>query len=315
MTTALILADARFEHLGPIAEQYFPALLPVLGKPVLQHCIEDLWEAGVREAVVAVPSRGARIREVAGDGSRLGMRLRYLDGDDAQTPGQLLAASGLLQAGQVIVARGDVLRARVAARLLCEARATDAAVVHGTSGARHTGMAIVRENGAQLAGLRWSAARRPAEECAGILVDVGPAEVSYLDDLAGVHRAILQAVEGRFAGLVPDGRATGDGTAALAPGATISRAAQLSGIARLGRRATVHGGVELVGTVDIGDRSVVDRGAQVMDSVVLPDSYVGRGVRVRNSIVAGAWLYRVDLDSYQAVEDPLLLAGRMRAAG
>jgi NDP-sugar pyrophosphorylase family protein len=77
----------------------------------------------------------------------------------------------------------------------------------------------------------------------------------------------------------------------------------------VGRGADVHRGVELSGRVEIGDRCVIDDGAHVTNSVVMPGTYVGRGVRLHNAIASGPWLYRVDLDDTQHVEDALLLAG------
>jgi len=312
---ALILADGQTDRLEPVASEYLPAMLPVAGKPVLQHCIEDLWEAGVREVVVAAPSRRAGMIEAMGNGSRLGMAIRYLPADGEQRPDELLAASGLLGRAGVIVARGDVLRARVAARLLLNSQTIGPDIVHATSGGRHTGMAFVRRRCAGIGGLAWVAMSEPVDGSIGALLDLGRVEISYLDSLASLHRAFMGALEGHFEGLVPDGRTNGDQAASLAPRAVLSSAAQVSGLARVGRLATVHRRVELVGTVDIGDRCVIDQNAQVIDSVVLPDSYVGRGARVQNAIVAGSWLYRADLDACQRVEDPLLLAGRMRAAG
>jgi len=100
----------------------------------------------------------------------------------------------------------------------------------------------------------------------------------------------------------------------VAPRAAIARSVHVTGVSRVGRGTELRDGVELGGRVDVGDRCVIDDGAQLIDSVVLPGTYVGRGVRLQNAIVSGRWLYRRDLGTCQRVDDPLLLEGRSAAA-
>lgn len=78
--------------------------------------------------------------------------------------------------------------------------------------------------------------------------------------------------------------------------------------------ADLHDDVELAGRVEVGDRCVIDEAAQLIDAVVLPGTYVGRGVRLQNAIAHGPCLYRADLGTCQCVEDPLLLAGPASAS-
>ena len=51
---ALIFADRIGQELEPLNERTCVALLPVVGKPVLEHTLEALVAAGVREAVIAL---------------------------------------------------------------------------------------------------------------------------------------------------------------------------------------------------------------------------------------------------------------------
>jgi len=60
-------------HTGP------KQLIPVAGKPISQYCLEDLHDAGVRDVAVILGSAWPeKVREYYGDGSKLGMRLRYI---------------------------------------------------------------------------------------------------------------------------------------------------------------------------------------------------------------------------------------------
>lgn len=314
-TRALVLADRSASDCEPVAGDLLPALLPIAGKPVIQHCIEDLWEAGVREVMVAVPPGDPAIRAEIGDGERFGLAIRYLETRGQQWPGEVLGRAGLATEPPLLVARGDVLRGRCARQFLESSAGVDGDVVHGTIGARAAGIALLRQRCNGINQLDWSLMGNRTHAAAGPWIDLGEVGIALLDSLPDLFDACLDALDGRYAGLLPEGRARPGAGVRLAPRATIARSAHIDGIARVGRAAELHEQVDLAGRVEIGDRCVIDDGAQLVDSVVMPGTYVGRGVRLQNAIACGAWLYRVDLGTCQRIDDPLLLAGPMDAAG
>lgn len=311
---ALVLADRSAGDLEPLARDLAPALLPVAGKPVIQHSVEDCWEAGVRELLVAVPAGDRTIREQLGDGRRFGLDIRYLESRGQQWPGEVLALAGLGMEVPLLVARGDVLRGRCAGQLLERAPGVHGDVVLGTIGARPAGMALLRQRCKGINQLDWSLLGDRAHRPTGPSVELGNVGVALLDGLADLFDASLAALEGRYAGLLPEGRVRPGADVRLAPRASMARSVLVTGIARIGRGAELHEQVELAGRVEIGDRCVIDDGAQLVDAVVLPGTYVGRGVRLQNAIAHGPWLYRVDLRTCQRIDDPLLLAGPLAAA-
>jgi NDP-sugar pyrophosphorylase family protein len=52
-------------------------LLPLCGRPIIEHVLRGLHAAGVRQTILVTGYRGERIESALGDGSRLGMRLCY----------------------------------------------------------------------------------------------------------------------------------------------------------------------------------------------------------------------------------------------
>ena len=310
MTThALVLADREPVDLQPLVDGLPPALLPIGGKPLLQHCIEDLWEAGVRDVVVAVPGGDRRIERELGDGQRFGLSLRYVDTGGSAWPGEALDIAGASVGAPLLVARGDVLRGRSARALLDSAGGAESDIVHGTIRSRPAGIAMLRRHCRSVNQLEWSQLRSGGRSEQTPCVELGDIGFAALDSLPSLFEACLAALEHRFAGLLADGRATDDSSLRVAARASIARSVNITGTARVGRGADLHDDVELAGRVEIGDRCVIDAGAQLIDAVVFPGTYVGRGVRLQNAIARGAWLYREDLDTCQRVEDPLLLAG------
>ncbi len=303
-STALVLADRLGHEFGPFFGGTLPALIPIGGKPVIEHTIEDLWEAGIRDIVVAIPAGDVSIPEELGDGTRFGLRLRFVRAAERRWPSEILADAFASPPPDILVARGDMLRGRSATVF-----ASAPGLVHGIAGFRHAGIARVDGSGDAINLLDWSILLSARPDILGRTIDIGGVGLSTLADLPGVYEACLAALDGHFVGLALDGRPAADGALRLAPRAVVPSSVEVHGSVRVGRGADVHRGVELSGRVEIGDRCVIDDGAHVTNSVVMPGTYVGRGVRLHNAIASGPWLYRVDLDDTQHVEDNLLLAG------
>jgi glucose-1-phosphate thymidylyltransferase len=76
---AVILAAGRGTRLAPISERYPKPVLPVMGKPLIEHQLESLREAGVERTIVVVGHLGFELARVLGDGKRFGMEVEYVD--------------------------------------------------------------------------------------------------------------------------------------------------------------------------------------------------------------------------------------------
>lgn len=78
VTQALILAGGKGLRLRPYTYEMPKCLLPVSGKPVLEHVIEILRESEIRDLVISLGYLGEKIKEYFGDGSRFGVKIRYI---------------------------------------------------------------------------------------------------------------------------------------------------------------------------------------------------------------------------------------------
>jgi NDP-sugar pyrophosphorylase family protein len=303
---AVILADRLGDDLAPLDEFDCPALLPIAGKAVVEHCLEDLWEAGIREATIAFPETHPHLPRRIGDGARFGMRVRYLATRGEAWPSEVVRRAKPAS-DRVLVARGDVLRGR-AARLVREAsdRSSSGSII-AMHGRRHAGMAVYLTDDLTASSLDWSLLPDTQLPMGLPGIGVDHAGVNLLDSPAAWHRAGMLALAGRFRGLLPAGRGGHDAGLITGPRCVLARSVSVDGIARVGRNASVRDGVMLTGYVDIGDDCVIDSGAEISDSIVLPGTYVGRGTRLTNAIVSGRWLLRPDLGSVERLDDPLLL--------
>jgi len=107
---AMVLAAGRGTRLAPLTDTTPKPLVPVAGRPFIEHILEFLRAGGVTEVVINLHHLGQRIVDCLGEGARFGLRIRYSWEDPIlDTGGGIKRAESLLSGEPFVVVNGDSL--------------------------------------------------------------------------------------------------------------------------------------------------------------------------------------------------------------
>lgn len=76
---AFILAGGRGTRLKPITDEIPKPLIPVQGKPVVEHCIDLLKKYGIKDIILSIGYKAEKIKKYFGDGSSFGVNITYVE--------------------------------------------------------------------------------------------------------------------------------------------------------------------------------------------------------------------------------------------
>lgn len=110
-TKVLILAGGEGVKFRPLTYELPKSLLPVQGKPLLEHTIISLREQGLRDIYISLGHLGEKIKDYFGDGRRLGVNISYIQ-QEKRKPGTaqpVLEAADYFKDEPFLVMYGDVL--------------------------------------------------------------------------------------------------------------------------------------------------------------------------------------------------------------
>ncbi|MEM8492271.1 MAG: N-acetylmuramate alpha-1-phosphate uridylyltransferase MurU [Pseudomonadota bacterium] len=106
---AMILAAGKGERMRPLTEQIPKPLLSVADKPLIEHQLERLIDAGFSEFVINVSWLGQQIIDYLGDGRGRGVRIQYsIEETPLETAGGVVKALPLLGSKPFLLVNSDI---------------------------------------------------------------------------------------------------------------------------------------------------------------------------------------------------------------
>ncbi len=106
---AVVLVGGEGTRLRPLTSTIPKPVLPLVDRPLIVHMLEWLRRHGVDDVILSCGFLATSVRNVLGDGSQLGLRLRFVEEPEPRgTAGALKYAESLLDE-RFLMLNGDVL--------------------------------------------------------------------------------------------------------------------------------------------------------------------------------------------------------------
>lgn len=110
VSRAIILAGGQGLKMRPFTYEMPKCLIPVRGKPLLEHTLDLLKKYEIRDIVITIGHLGDKVRNHFGDGSRFGVKITYADqGEGFRGTGGALKVTRNLAGRPFLLFYGDVL--------------------------------------------------------------------------------------------------------------------------------------------------------------------------------------------------------------
>ncbi|MEO6871724.1 MAG: sugar phosphate nucleotidyltransferase [Chthoniobacterales bacterium] len=110
ITKAVLLAAGRGTRMRDLTNELPKPMIAVRGKPILQHIIEGLRAASVREVLIVVGYRAEVVRQFFGDGADLGVRVVYETQVEQNGTGRVVELTrDFVGADPFVLSYGDIM--------------------------------------------------------------------------------------------------------------------------------------------------------------------------------------------------------------
>ncbi len=127
---AVLLAAGRGTRMRELTQELPKPMLQVRGKPVLQHIVEGLRDAGLTDFLIVVGWHAEVVRDFFADGSKLGVRIEYATQVVQDGTGKVVElAREFVGSDPFVLSYGDILIAPENYPRICAALAGAEAVV------------------------------------------------------------------------------------------------------------------------------------------------------------------------------------------
>ncbi|OPY49914.1 MAG: Bifunctional protein GlmU [Methanosaeta sp. PtaU1.Bin112] len=304
----------------PLTANQPKVMLPVAGKPLLEHIILRARQAGADRFVLVVGYGAKSVRSFFGDGSRLGVKIDYADQDRQLGTGHALMAAQEKAEDRFLVLNGDVLPDEASLKEM--ARGSTAVSAIEVEDPRRYGVFLAEEG--RFKSVVEKSARPPSNLAnAGIyllkrsifeamrsapLSERGEYELtdglnllalqeeiriitlkSWLEigrpwDILAANEIMLRDIKPIISGKVEAG-ATLSGNVSIGQGTIVRSGAYIVGPALIGQNCDIGPNCYIRPTTCIGDRVRIGNAVEVKNSAIMNDSKIGHLSYVGDSII------------------------------
>jgi mannose-1-phosphate guanylyltransferase len=283
---ALVLTAGLATRLQPLSSVRAKAVLPVAGTPLVIRILSQLRDAGIRRVVLNLHHRADSITRIVGDGSAIGLDVRYSwETAILGSAGGPARAVPLLESDRFLIVHGDTLAGvdlpAIAARHVDTNALVTMAVVNGrpeyNGVIADAGSGIVRGFGREPGAFHYIGVQAVN---ASVFAGVDPGVKS--ETVHGIYPSVIASRPGAIRIFHTDAEFFDIGSPRdyLSTAATLAR--REGRPLDRGRDCVVAGDATLTNTI-LWDRVRIGAGAQLTDCVVADEVTVPAGARYSQS--------------------------------
>ncbi len=107
--SAVIIAAGEGKRMRPLTHNMPKVMLPVAGKPILQHLLEEMKKAGIGEYVFVTGYCEDKVREHFGAGEKWGVKIEYITQTEPAGTADAVRVAEKKASGNFLMANGDII--------------------------------------------------------------------------------------------------------------------------------------------------------------------------------------------------------------
>jgi len=277
----IVLAHGYRAELEPLVTKQPSCLFPILGKPILFHLFDTLYKAGCRDLLIVLHHLPEAVEEAIGDPARFGMKMEFLLAKNLETPLKelLVVSKSWEKSEKIIIASGDSL----------PFENVPALPVVPVSLLQEMPLNITEE-------LLFEKLLHPKTHT---LSSRSP---------KALLESNIEALHDPKTLLLPTRAKKADAAAFICQNVTRHPSAKLIAPYSIGESCVIGQEAQIGPDAIIEEGSIIDQKSTIEKALILPHTYVGEGLEVRNAIVSKNIFINTDLKTTVTMPDAFILS-------
>lgn len=292
MINVLMTVNHSYESLKPLCAEEPVSGLPIAGKTLLEHILEAVVELDANQITIAASGNVVELRHIVSDGERWGITVNIISAKTNEPVEEIYKRCRHLHQHDLLIVPCERIYISTFEELrgMLKSQTSETEGVHCTD----TGLTLLP----------------PSVDISSVKqVENLGGQVHKVQDVSGYHSANLKAVDENLGPLKLRGKQQAIGLKQGYMTRFHPRSVQ-SGHVYVGNHCRVHSTCKLSGPVMINHGVSVDRMTVIENSVILDNTVIGEHLHVKDSIVSGNTIIRVDNGAVIELTDKFLISER-----
>lgn len=310
---AVVLAGGDSSRFYPYSKKAHKTMVKIMGKPILQHTLEGLKDAGIKDVIIRVKDDSV-IENYFGNGQKLGMTIRYISQKDALGMGEVLLNAEKFLEGDFIFIGGNHVNSKDLVKELVSNKSKDSrgvVLVKERENVWDYGVVEIKDGKLVKVVEKPQKGEEPSKLC---LVSAFLLPKDIIDVVKNIKMSEYNFEQEALAEYAKNN--TLDVIATKNEIATLKYPWDILSLKNLlmeGVEGLVSSGAKISKSAEIDDNVVIESGAQILEGVKIKGpAYIGKDVKVgTNSLIrSGADLEEnVSVGAFTEVKNSLIMEG------